>query len=154
MHTTNLTSTSVSLGVSIVYLTTVRLSIEKSFSCKVCDYAQEREMIFVFFDIYKDLCTMHGLTPNGAAKILGLSSAIVTKWKQTGATPRYETLSKIADYFNVSIDYLTGNGDVPADQFLAFYGSVKEDLTEDDLDDIRVAMKAKAERNKRRKSGE
>ena len=153
MHTTNLTSTSVSLGVSIVYLTTVRLSIEKSFSCKVCDYAQEREMIFVFFDIYKSLCDMHGLSPNGAAKILGLSSATVTKWKQTGAVPKGETLNKIAEYFNVSVDYLLGNEEKD-DQFLAFYGSVKEDLTEDDLDDIRVAMKAKAERNKRRKSGE
>ena len=108
----------------------------------------------MFFDVYKQLCEAHGLKPGTVAKILGIPTSLVTKWKQTGATPRADTLNKIADYFNVSIDYLTGNGDVPADQFLAFYGSVKEDLTEDDLDDIRVAMKAKAERNKRRKSGE
>lgn len=107
----------------------------------------------MFFDVFKNLCTMHGISPNGAAKALGLSSAIVTKWKKTGAVPKGETLNKIADYFNVSVDYLLGSEE-DSDEFLAFYGSVKEYLTEDDLDDIRVAMRAKAERNKRRKSGE
>lgn len=105
----------------------------------------------MFFDTYKDLCSMHEMSPNGVAKALGLSSAIVTKWKKTGAVPKGETLNKIATYFNVSVDYLLGNEE-PDDQFLAFYRSVKDDLTEDDLDDIRVAMKTKAERNRKRKS--
>lgn len=107
----------------------------------------------MFFDIYKNLCSMHGMSPNGAAKILGLSSAIVTKWKKTGAVPKGETLNKIADYFNVSVDYLLGN-EADDDKFIAFYGKVKGDLTQDDIDDLMVSAAAKAERNRKRKSVE
>lgn len=48
---------------------------------------------------------------NGIAKEIGLPSSSVTNWKQ-GKTPRAETIKKIADYFNVSVDYLTGNSDI------------------------------------------
>ena len=36
------------------------------------------------------------------------------------------------------------------DELIAFYGDVKDDLTPDDIDDLMVAMRAKAERNKKR----
>ena len=108
----------------------------------------------MFFDVYKQLCEAHGQKPGTVAKILGIPTSLVTKWKQTGATPRADTLTKIADYFNVSIDYLTGNGDAPTDQFIAFYGKVKGDLTQDDIDDLMISAAAKAERNRKRKSGE
>lgn len=39
------------------------------------------------------------------------------------------------------------------DELIAFYGDVKDDLTPDDIDDLMVAMRAKAERNKKKKSG-
>lgn len=39
------------------------------------------------------------------------------------------------------------------DELVAFYGDVKDDLTPDDIDDLMVAMRAKAERNKKKKSG-
>ena len=37
---------------------------------------------------------------------LGLSPSTITKWKTS--TPNPSTLQKVADYFNVSTDYLTG----------------------------------------------
>ena len=45
---------------------------------------------------------------------MGLSNATATKWKKTGATPSGDTLSKIAVYFDVSIDDLLGNEEKPA----------------------------------------
>lgn len=36
------------------------------------------------------------------------------------------------------------------DELIAFYGDVKDDLTPDDIDDLMVAMRAKAERNKKK----
>lgn len=50
--------------------------------------------------------------PNPVVKELGLSNSITTKWKN-GAIPNGEILLKIADYFNVSIDYLMGRTDNP-----------------------------------------
>lgn len=63
-----------------------------------------------FFERYCGLCKDQGSTPNGVAKKLGVASASVTQWKQ-GSVPRVETLAKIADYFGVTVDYLTGKSD-------------------------------------------
>ncbi|MBP3667413.1 MAG: helix-turn-helix transcriptional regulator [Clostridia bacterium] len=66
----------------------------------------------MFWETFVSLCTVKGISPNGACAELGLSNATATKWKN-GATPRNNTLKKVADYFGVSVDYLLGN--VPLD---------------------------------------
>ena len=76
------------------------------------------------------------------------------------------SLYEIAAFYGVSVDYLLGNADskekqpdsqnenqAVKDELIAFYGDVKDDLTPDDIDDLMVAMRAKAERNKKKKSG-
>lgn len=73
---------------------------------------------------------------------------------------------EIAAFYGVSVDYLLGNADskekqpdsqnenqAVKDELIAFYGDVKDDLTPDDIDDLMVAMRTKAERNKKKKSG-
>ena len=65
-------------------------------------------MEHAFFDQLVALCKEKGVSPNFVAKEIGASSGSVTAWKQ-GALPRGATLSKIAEYFNVSTDYLLGN---------------------------------------------
>lgn len=61
----------------------------------------------MFWKIFVDLCTKNKTSPNAVAKAIGISSASVTYWKQ-GSTPRDTALQKIAEYFDVSIDYLLG----------------------------------------------
>lgn len=61
----------------------------------------------IFFERYAELCKSTGETPNSVAKNIGASSGSVTAWKN-GTEPRNKTLSKIADYFGVSTDYLLG----------------------------------------------
>ena len=63
----------------------------------------------MFYDVFKRLCDEKGVSCNRAATEMGLSNATATKWKKTGATPSGDTLSKIAVYFDVSIDDLLGN---------------------------------------------
>lgn len=63
-----------------------------------------------FFERYCGLCRDEGSSPNGVAKKLGIASASVTQWKQ-GSLPRVETLARIAEYFGVTVDYLTGKSD-------------------------------------------
>lgn len=63
-----------------------------------------------FFEQYKKICEERGISPNGAAKEIGLPSSSVTHWKD-GAIPRIKTVQKIADYFCVTTDYLLGYAD-------------------------------------------
>lgn len=60
----------------------------------------------MFFDIFYDLCQKKGISCKKAAEEIGLSNSITTKWKKTGATPDSKTLTKVAAYFGVSIEYL------------------------------------------------
>lgn len=85
----------------------------------------------MFWDNFVLLCNKKGISPNGACAELGLSSAIATKWKN-GTVPRDTTLQKIADYFNVSVDFLKSKdiADLPGAEKVdvAYYpviGSVK-----------------------------
>lgn len=62
----------------------------------------------MFFDIFYELCKKKGVSCKKAAEDIGLSNSITTKWKKTGATPGGDTLNRIANYFDVSADYLLG----------------------------------------------
>lgn len=59
----------------------------------------------IFFERFAELCKGIGETPNSVAKTLGISSGSVTAWKN-GTEPRSKTLSRLAEYFGVSTDYL------------------------------------------------
>ena len=61
----------------------------------------------MFYEVFKSLCEKNNTTPTTVAKKLELSTAMPTNWKK-GQTPNGETLIKIADYFNVSVDFLLG----------------------------------------------
>ena len=104
----------------------------------------------MFYDVYAALCKNKGISLSRAADEIGLSNSTVTKWKKTGATPSGETLAKVA------ADDLIGEVQPETeikDQLIAFYGKVKDHLTEDDIDDIMASMRVKAERNKRKGTG-
>lgn len=64
----------------------------------------------MFYDLFLDLCHQRGLSPAAAAREMGLSNATTTHWAH-GSIPSSTSLSKIANYFGVSTDYLKGNTD-------------------------------------------
>lgn len=66
----------------------------------------------MFWERFYSLCLNKQIKPNPLAKKLGISSGIITKWKD-GGIPNGETLIKIADYFNCSVDYLLGRTNIP-----------------------------------------
>lgn len=65
----------------------------------------------MFWDIFVKLCAEKNKKPNPVAKELGISSGAVTKWKKERVTPNSVTLHKIANYFEVTTDYLLGKTD-------------------------------------------
>ena len=61
----------------------------------------------MFWERLSALINEHDISASGLAKQIGLSNSAAVKWKK-GAIPDSSTLQKIADYFNVSVDYLLG----------------------------------------------
>ncbi len=64
----------------------------------------------MFWEKFCSLCESKEKKPNRVCSELDLSSATATKWKN-GTLPNAETLIKIADYFDVSVDYLLDHVD-------------------------------------------
>ena len=60
----------------------------------------------------KSLRQKKGLTQVELGKILNVTDLAVTKWESDASLPNTITLIKIADYFNVSIDYLLCRTDI------------------------------------------
>lgn len=59
-----------------------------------------------FYDTFELLCQKKGVTPTGAARDNDISQSVVGMWKKRGSVPKYETLKKLASYFNVAVDDL------------------------------------------------
>lgn len=111
----------------------------------------------MFYDIYCDLCQKRGLTPSGAAAKIGFNRASVTMWKNTGKAPKQDLLIRIAEFFDVSADFLLGKEKKPTligehdilDEIdAAFYGDYKE-LSEDDKETLRAMARVMRERRKK-----
>lgn len=66
----------------------------------------------MFWDVFYNLCLRRGISPNSVCKTIGLSNSMATYWKN-GTMPKSDVLIQIADYFNVSTDYLLGRTDDP-----------------------------------------
>ena len=48
------------------------------------------------------------------AKDFGIAQSTVGGWESGKREPNFETVQKLADYFNVSVDYLLGRDEVPS----------------------------------------
>lgn len=65
----------------------------------------------MFFDKFSALCQKMGVSKSKAAESVGLNRTSVMKWKN-GAVPSGATITKLAEYFGVSADYLLDNSDM------------------------------------------
>ena len=60
-----------------------------------------------FYNNLEELCKKKKITLAALARELGLSNSATTYWKR-GSVPKYETLKKIADYFETTVENLLG----------------------------------------------
>lgn len=65
-----------------------------------------------FSDRLSSLMKEKKVSKNKLALDLGLNKSSVYYWEQRGNAPDGEALNKLADYFNVSTDYLLGKTDI------------------------------------------
>ncbi|MFO1441700.1 helix-turn-helix transcriptional regulator [Bacillus sp. Bva_UNVM-123] len=81
----------------------------------------------------KKLCKERSITVSILEEKLDLPNNTIYQWKTR--TPSTDRLEKVADYFNVSVDYLLGRTkEQDIDTIAAHYNG--EDWTEDELEEI------------------
>ncbi len=72
----------------------------------------------MFYEKLSYLCSKKGMSVARLTQELNLSKATATKWKH-GSKPYYSTLLRIANYFNVDVEYLVDDEYLDFDEWLA-----------------------------------
>lgn len=112
----------------------------------------------MFFDILQQLCNEKGIAISALLDEIGMSRGNMARWK-AGLEPKAATKKKIADVLGVNISELeekpaaSKDSELDAllkDELIAFYGEVKENLDQNDIDDLKTFMRMKAEIKKNR----
>lgn len=65
------------------------------------------------YEIFEQLLQKHNVTPYKVSKATGIPQSTLSEWKRGRSTPKSGTMQKIADYFDVSLDYLMGRSEPP-----------------------------------------
>lgn len=65
----------------------------------------------IFSDIFYDLLQEKGLNRKQFSEQSGIPYTTVIGWTKLGRLPDYSALIKLADFFDCSLDYLTGRRD-------------------------------------------
>ncbi len=63
----------------------------------------------MYYDVFMRLCDGKGVKPADVSRATGISTATLTAWKKGVYTPKTDKLQLIADFFGVSLSYLTGS---------------------------------------------
>lgn len=69
------------------------------------------------YEIFQELLSRDGVKPYDVSKATGISTSTLTDWKMGRSTPKQDKLQKIADYFGVSLEYLTTGKDNDFDKY-------------------------------------
>lgn len=68
----------------------------------------KKDVIHLFGDRLKDLRKEKGVTQPELASLFNVTTSTVSAWEVGKAQPNYDILIGLADYFNVTTDYLLG----------------------------------------------
>ncbi|MEZ7645331.1 helix-turn-helix transcriptional regulator [Streptococcus parasanguinis] len=108
--------------------------------------------MFSLFEKIKELCQKRGISINSLEETLGYSRNTIYSMKSK--KPNAERLQEIADYFNVSTDYLLGRTDSPRiasntsivdtdpieEQTLVMFRKETEDMSDDEKERFNKAL--------------
>ena len=61
----------------------------------------------MYYDKFQKLCEVKGVKPSEVSRATGVATATLSSWKSGKYTPGIDKLKKIADYFDVSVEYIT-----------------------------------------------
>ncbi|WP_339271659.1 helix-turn-helix transcriptional regulator [Paenibacillus sp. FSL W8-0187] len=89
----------------------------------------------------KELRKDKKLTQRELAQKLEIDNTTVSKWEADVYEPDTNTLNKLADFFEVTTDYLLGRTENPKgyETNMSFYGG-PENYTEDEIEEMEAAL--------------
>lgn len=100
------------------------------------------------YEIFMQILQERGITPYKVSKETGVSQSTLSDWKKGRSTPKSDNMKKIADYLDVSVDYLmTGNEASEENQPITDY-SVKFGNNEFIIEMIEKSSKLESEQDK------
>lgn len=59
------------------------------------------------YSVYAELRDKMGVKDIDVSRALGFHPSVISDWKRGKASPKYDKMKMIADYFGVSVEYLT-----------------------------------------------
>ncbi len=65
----------------------------------------------MYYENFEKLCKENNVKPSNVSKATGISTATLTSWKKGAYTPKQDKLQLIADFFNVSVDFIMNGED-------------------------------------------
>ena len=92
----------------------------------------------MFYDNFINLCKRKNVAPSKAAIDAGFSKSLVSKWKANPNTvPTVDVLTKMSDYFGITVDELLGKEKQPTEGELS---GIRKDLMDfaDTLTDEKI----------------
>ncbi|MEB4856129.1 helix-turn-helix domain-containing protein [Priestia megaterium] len=94
------------------------------------------------------------VTQQKVADYLGITRPAYTAYEQGKRQPDYETLTKIADFFDVTVDYLIGRTDDPQEDSIkedddkvldGFWGYDLKGLSEEEIQELKRQIRKEIE---------
>lgn len=120
-------------------------------------YAQNYGVNFMFYDKFEKLRKEKGATILEVTQNVGIDRTTVYKWRDEGSAPRHDTLVKIANFFNVSVDYLLTEESIDTETNnlkFALWGGDAEIVDDEMLEDVRDFAKMLAQKKRRKMRNE
>lgn len=89
--------------------------VAKSGQCDLLLYDTRSYVMMTCGDKIAALREKRGLTQEDLATKIGISRASLSHYEKNRREPDYATITKLADFFHVSVDYLLGRTENPAE---------------------------------------
>lgn len=121
-----------------------------------CDIILFKGGYYMFAEKLKKLRTAKGLTQVQFSKEFNISSGTIAMWETGKRMPDTDMLKRIANYFDVSIDYLLDNKKSPQSnegELNEVYLSYAKEMQENDIDPEDIALAIETIKNMKRKKG-
>lgn len=85
---------------------------------------------------YVELRDAMGIRDSAVAKAIGIPQSTFSDWKKGKSSPKYEKLKKIADFFDVNVNWLSGDSDTKT--ILSSTSALTKEETSDNVISIPV----------------